>query len=136
MSAQSETRRLTAPDIRARNGGEPIVMLTSYHAHTARLVDQHADVILVGDSLGMVMHGMESTVPVTLPEKFKTSAGSDGPSFLGASLAGSFPVSFEGSAFLSPPAAGASWAFITIGGAQQKRIAARWKRFMGMGGAG
>ena len=66
MSAQSETRRLTAPDIRARKGGEPIVMLTSYHAHTARLVDQHADVILVGDSLGMVMHGMESTVPVTL----------------------------------------------------------------------
>ena len=48
MSAQSETRRLTAPDIRARKGGEPIVMLTSYHAHTARLVDQHADVILVG----------------------------------------------------------------------------------------
>jgi len=66
MSAQSDIRRLTAPDIRARKGGEPIVMLTSYHAHTARLVDQHADAILVGDSLGMVMHGMESTVPVTL----------------------------------------------------------------------
>ncbi|HEY7386052.1 MAG TPA: 3-methyl-2-oxobutanoate hydroxymethyltransferase [Beijerinckiaceae bacterium] len=66
MSAQSETRRLTAPDIRARKGGEPIVALTSYHAHTARLVDAYADVILVGDSLGMVMHGFESTVPVTL----------------------------------------------------------------------
>jgi len=66
MSAQQETRRLTAPDIGARKGGEPIVCLTSYHAHTARLLDRHCDVILVGDSLGMVMHGLETTVPVTL----------------------------------------------------------------------
>ena len=66
MSAQDEIKRLTAPDIRARKGGEPIVCLTSYHAHTARLVDQYCDVILVGDSLGMVMHGLETTVPVTL----------------------------------------------------------------------
>ena len=66
MSVQDETRRLTAPDIRARKGGEPIVCLTSYHAHTARIVDAHCDVILVGDSLGMVMHGLETTVPVTL----------------------------------------------------------------------
>jgi 3-methyl-2-oxobutanoate hydroxymethyltransferase len=66
MSAQDEIRRLTAVDIRARKGGDPIVALTSYHAHTARLVDRHCDVILVGDSLGMVMHGLETTVPVTL----------------------------------------------------------------------
>jgi 3-methyl-2-oxobutanoate hydroxymethyltransferase len=66
MSAQAQTRRLTAPDIRARKNGEPIVCLTSYHAHTARLVDRYCDVILVGDSLGMVMHGFETTVPVTL----------------------------------------------------------------------
>src|SRR5713101_162374 len=66
MSVQDEIRRLTAPDIRARKGGEPIVSLTSYHAHTARLVDKYCDVILVGDSLGMVMHGLETTVPVTL----------------------------------------------------------------------
>jgi 3-methyl-2-oxobutanoate hydroxymethyltransferase len=66
MSVQQEIRRLTAPDIRARKGGEPIVSLTSYHAHTARLLDAHCDVILVGDSLGMVMHGLETTVPVTL----------------------------------------------------------------------
>jgi 3-methyl-2-oxobutanoate hydroxymethyltransferase len=66
MSVQNEIRRLTAPDIRARKGGEPIVCLTSYHAHTARIVDAHCDVILVGDSLGMVMHGLETTVPVTL----------------------------------------------------------------------
>jgi 3-methyl-2-oxobutanoate hydroxymethyltransferase len=66
MSVQDDIRRLTAPDIRARKGGEPIVSLTSYHAHTARLVDKYCDVILVGDSLGMVMHGLETTVPVTL----------------------------------------------------------------------
>jgi 3-methyl-2-oxobutanoate hydroxymethyltransferase len=66
MSVQSDMRRLTAPDIRARKGGEPIVMLTSYHAHTASIADKHCDVILVGDSLGMVMHGLETTVPVTL----------------------------------------------------------------------
>ena len=66
MSAQDEIKRLTAPDIMARKGGEPIVCLTSYHAHTARLVDKYCDVILVGDSLGMVMHGFETTVPVTL----------------------------------------------------------------------
>src|ERR1700736_3966304 len=66
MSTHGEQRRLTAPDIRARKGGEPIVALTSYHAHTARLLDKHCDVILVGDSLGMVMHGLETTLPVTL----------------------------------------------------------------------
>jgi 3-methyl-2-oxobutanoate hydroxymethyltransferase len=66
MSVQDEIRRLTAPDIRARKGGDPIVCLTSYHAHTARIVDRYCDVILVGDSLGMVMHGLETTVPVTL----------------------------------------------------------------------
>src|ERR1700689_2437696 len=66
MSLQNETKRLTAPDIRARKAGEPIVGLTSYHAHTARILDGYCDVILVGDSLGMVMHGLEPTVPVTL----------------------------------------------------------------------
>jgi 3-methyl-2-oxobutanoate hydroxymethyltransferase len=66
LSAQDEIKRLTAPDILARKRGEPIVCLTSYHAHTARLVDKYCDVILVGDSLGMVMHGFETTVPVTL----------------------------------------------------------------------
>ena len=67
MSSQTETiRRTTVPQIRRRKGGEPIVSLTSYHAHTAAIVDRHADFILVGDSLGMVMHGMESTVGVPL----------------------------------------------------------------------
>jgi 3-methyl-2-oxobutanoate hydroxymethyltransferase len=66
MSVQKEIRRLTAPDILARKKGEPIVALTSYHAHTAGLLDRYVDVILVGDSLGMVMHGLETTLPVTL----------------------------------------------------------------------
>src|SRR6201994_1006337 len=66
MSIQDEIRRLTAPDILARKGGEPIVCLTSYHAHTARLLDRNCGPILVGDSPGMVMHGLETTVPVTL----------------------------------------------------------------------
>ncbi|PTW60462.1 ketopantoate hydroxymethyltransferase [Breoghania corrubedonensis] len=66
MSAHAQSRRLTAVDIANRKGGEPIVSLTAYHAHTARLVDRHADFMLVGDSLGMVMHGLESTVPVTV----------------------------------------------------------------------
>src|ERR1039457_168982 len=66
MFVQSAIRRKTAPDTGARKNGEPIVMLTSYHAHTAALVDRYCDVILVGDSLGNVMHGFETTVPVTL----------------------------------------------------------------------
>ena len=66
MSLEPETRRLTANDIRARKGGPPIVALTSYHAHTAAIIDRHVDFILVGDSLGMVMHGFETTIPVTL----------------------------------------------------------------------
>ncbi|MBN9040321.1 MAG: 3-methyl-2-oxobutanoate hydroxymethyltransferase [Rhizobiales bacterium 62-47] len=66
MSVQSTIRRKTSADIRARKNGEPIVMLTSYHAHTAALVDRYCDVILVGDSLGNVMHGFETTIPVTM----------------------------------------------------------------------
>lgn len=66
MSIQKTVRRTTAPDLLARKGGEPIVSLTAYHAHTAALADPHVDFLLVGDSLGMVMHGYESTVPVPL----------------------------------------------------------------------
>src|SRR5919198_6082679 len=60
------TRRITAPELRARKGGAPIVALTAYHAHTARIIDPYVDFLLVGDSLGMVMHGYETTVPVPL----------------------------------------------------------------------
>ena len=55
-----------APDITAKKGVEPIVSLTSYHAHTAAIADAYCDFLLVGDSLGMVMHGYETTVPVPL----------------------------------------------------------------------
>src|SRR5882724_6075394 len=66
MSSQSANARITVPQIRARKGGVPIVSLTCYHAHTAQLLDSHVDVMLVGDSLGMVMHGMETTLGVSL----------------------------------------------------------------------
>jgi 3-methyl-2-oxobutanoate hydroxymethyltransferase len=63
-------RRLTVPAIRARKDGgvtaEPIVMLTAYTARQAQLLDAHCDVLLVGDSLGQVIYGLPSTVPVTL----------------------------------------------------------------------
>lgn len=66
MSVQKPSRRITAPDIAARKGAEPIVSLTAYHAHTAAIADAHVDFLLVGDSLGMVMHGYETTLPVPL----------------------------------------------------------------------
>ena len=68
MSAQPPVsqKRVTAPEITARKGREPIVSLTSYHAHTAAIADPFVDFLLVGDSLGMVMHGYETTVPVPL----------------------------------------------------------------------
>jgi 3-methyl-2-oxobutanoate hydroxymethyltransferase len=66
MSAQSQTRRITAPDIRARKGLEPLVCLTAYDAPMARLLDPHCDLLLVGDSVGMVVHGLDSTIGVTL----------------------------------------------------------------------
>src|SRR6185312_2952125 len=66
MSAVVETKRVTVPEIRAHKNSKPVVCLTCYHAHTARLLDSHVDLMLVGDSLGMVMHGMENTLGVTL----------------------------------------------------------------------
>ncbi|MDZ4843053.1 MAG: 3-methyl-2-oxobutanoate hydroxymethyltransferase [Hyphomicrobium aestuarii] len=66
MSVQMPTKRLMAPDITARKGLAPIVSLTAYHAHTAAIADRYCDFLLVGDSLGMVMHGYETTVPVPL----------------------------------------------------------------------
>ena len=68
MSAhvKDRVRRLTAPDIAARKGGEPIVCLTAYTAPMADILDEHCDVLLVGDSVGMVLHGLPNTVGVTL----------------------------------------------------------------------
>ncbi len=66
MSQHPPIKRYTAPDIQAQKGQKPIVSLTAYHAHTAGIIDPYVDFMLVGDSLGMVMHGLPSTVPVTL----------------------------------------------------------------------
>jgi 3-methyl-2-oxobutanoate hydroxymethyltransferase len=66
MSAVTELKRVTVPEIRAHKAAKPVVCLTCYHAHTARLLDEHVDLMLVGDSVGMVMHGMETTLGVTL----------------------------------------------------------------------
>ncbi|CVI63509.1 3-methyl-2-oxobutanoate hydroxymethyltransferase (plasmid) [Agrobacterium leguminum] len=66
MSVHGNQKRITAPEIRVRKGAEPIVALTAYSALTARYVDPHADIILVGDSLAMAEHGMNSTIGVTL----------------------------------------------------------------------
>jgi 3-methyl-2-oxobutanoate hydroxymethyltransferase len=66
MSATSPLRPVLPPDIRARKGTQPIVMLTAYTTPMARLVDAHCDMVLVGDSVGMVLHGLPSTLGVTL----------------------------------------------------------------------
>ncbi len=67
MSQVVQSRRVMAVDLAKRKAeGRKIIALTAYHAHTASILDPHCDFILVGDSLGMVMHGLESTLPVTL----------------------------------------------------------------------
>ena len=64
-------KRLTVPAILARKSGpepiaEPVVMLTAYTARMAQLLDPHCDMLLVGDSLGQVIYGLPSTIPVSL----------------------------------------------------------------------
>jgi 3-methyl-2-oxobutanoate hydroxymethyltransferase len=63
-------QRVTVPDLRARKGvAPPLAMVTAYDFTMARLVDEAGvDIILVGDSLGMVVQGLENTLPVTLDE--------------------------------------------------------------------
>jgi 3-methyl-2-oxobutanoate hydroxymethyltransferase len=63
---QETVRRIAAPDIAARKGKTPIVVLTAYTAPIAEILDEHCDVLLVGDSLGMVVHGLPNTVGVTM----------------------------------------------------------------------
>ena len=66
MSATPTLRPVLPPDIRARKGQVPLVVLTAYTTPMARLVDAHCDVALVGDSVGMVLHGFPSTLGVTM----------------------------------------------------------------------
>lgn len=63
---QTPVKRMSITEIASRKGGEPVVMLTAYTAPMARILDPHVDVLLVGDSLGMVVYGFDSTLPVTL----------------------------------------------------------------------
>ena len=65
MSVSAAVRRITPPDISAAKGGQPLVCLTAYTTPVARLADAACDVILVGDSLGMVVYGLPSTLGVT-----------------------------------------------------------------------
>ena len=66
MSVASKGQRVTVPELRDRKGGEPIVALTAYTAPQAKILDPHVDVLLVGDSLGMVIYGLDSTLGATL----------------------------------------------------------------------
>ena len=70
MSASADIKTLTPPDIAGRKGAEPIACLTAYTTPMARLVDRHCDVVLVGDSVGMVLHGLPSTLGVSLDMKY------------------------------------------------------------------
>lgn len=66
MSQSAPQKSLTASDIRARKGGAPLVCLTAYTTPVARLADAECDLVLVGDSVGMVLHGLPSTLEVTM----------------------------------------------------------------------
>lgn len=66
MSKQARSSRVSTPEIRARKGGRRLVCLTAYSASIAALLDEHTDLLLVGDSLGMVLYGLDSTLGVTL----------------------------------------------------------------------
>ena len=63
---KQQVKHTTVPAIRARKGVEPVVCLTAYTSLTAQLLDEHVDLLLVGDSLGMVLYGLDSTLAVTL----------------------------------------------------------------------
>lgn len=64
-----DVRKVTVPEIRARKGGRPLAMVTAYDYTMARLVDEGgADLVLVGDSLGMVVQGLPNTLTVTVDE--------------------------------------------------------------------
>ena len=66
MSATGRSTAMTPPRVTAAKGRTPLVCLTAYTTPMARLADAHCDVVLVGDSVGMVLHGLPSTLGVTL----------------------------------------------------------------------
>ena len=74
MSTHVEVRRRTVRDILRAKGKTPIVCLTAHAAPMAKILDPHVDLLLVGDSLGMVVYGFASTLPVTLDMMIAHSA--------------------------------------------------------------
>ncbi len=66
MSKSARPQRVSIPDIVAHKGGVPVVCLTAYSAPIAGLLDGQVDILLVGDSLGMVLYGLDSTLGVSL----------------------------------------------------------------------
>jgi 3-methyl-2-oxobutanoate hydroxymethyltransferase len=66
MSANTQSAVMSVVEIARRKGGEPIVSVTAYTTPIARLADRHCEFVLVGDSVGMVLHGLPSTLGVTL----------------------------------------------------------------------
>ena len=66
MSKPQHVHRMTAPELTRRKGATPIVCLTAYTAPVAKVLDAHTDLLLVGDSVGMVIYGMKSTIGVTV----------------------------------------------------------------------
>jgi 3-methyl-2-oxobutanoate hydroxymethyltransferase len=66
MTSPTQDKRLTTRELRAAKGETPIVCITAYSAPMAALMDEHVDVLLVGDSLGMVFYGLPSTLSVTV----------------------------------------------------------------------
>ena len=66
MSVPGKSRPISVPNIIARKGGAPLVCLTAYTTPVAKLCDAHCDIVLVGDSVGMVLHGLPSTLGVTM----------------------------------------------------------------------
>ena len=68
MSQVCDRKRTTVRDIAARKGGEPLVCLTAYSALIASLLDEHVDLLLVGDSVATAQHGAPNTVGITLDQ--------------------------------------------------------------------
>lgn len=64
MSTAGGSKAITPPDIQARKGASPVVWLTAYTMPIAKLVDRHCDIVLIGDSVGMVLRGAPQTTLV------------------------------------------------------------------------